>query len=94
MHVMQIGILLFYALMYMYLNNLQPLKSLLETAQNSQSMHRFHMLMHSSSLGKKTHSKRKKMYGLSNRFLKQSHVSKHLILARDLCNVQCLRIRL
>lgn len=33
MHVMQMGILLFYALMYMYLNNLQPLKSLLETAQ-------------------------------------------------------------
>lgn len=33
MYVMQMGILLFYALMYVYLNSLQPLKSLLERAQ-------------------------------------------------------------
>lgn len=33
MYVMQMGILLFYVLMYVYLNSLQPLKSLLERAQ-------------------------------------------------------------
>lgn len=98
MYVMQMGILLFYALMYVYLNSLQPLKSLLERAQkftHNVSISYANAYIFLGGKKNQTHSKwKKKLYGLSKRFLKQFHASKHVILARDSCNIQPLRIRL
>lgn len=97
MYVMQMGILLFYALMYVYLNSLQPLKSLLERAQKfmlNVSISYANAYIFLGEKKKNTFQMKKKLYGLSKRFLKQFHASKHVILARDLCNIQRLRIRL
>lgn len=97
MYVMQMGILLFYALMYVYLNSLQPLKSLLERAQKfmlNVSISYANAYIFLGEKKKNTFQMKKKLYGLSKRFLKQFHASKHVILARDLCNIQPLRIRL
>lgn len=97
MYVMQMGILLFYALMYVYLNSLQPLKSLLERAQKftlNVSISYANAYIFLGEKKKNTFQMKKKLYGLSKRFLKQFRASKHVILARDLCNIQPLRIRL
>lgn len=97
MYVMQMGILLFYVLMYVYLNSLQPLKSLLERAQKfmlNVSISYANAYIFLGEKKKNTFQMKKKLYGLSKRFLKQFHASKHVILARDLCNIQRLRIRL
>lgn len=97
MYVMQMGILLFYVLMYVYLNSLQPLKSLLERAQKfmlNVSISYANAYIFLGEKKKNTFQMKKKLYGLSKRFLKQFHASKHVILARDLCNIQPLRIRL
>lgn len=48
-----------------------------------------------TSLWEKSTFQRKKVYGFSNmKFLKEFHVSKLLILTREVCSIQYLRSRL